>query len=59
MDISILNIVIWIWKFDISILEFLNFNSTNLSDLEIDIWILNYYFRILKLLFQFKNNYWV
>jgi len=45
MDISILNIVIWIWNWQLNS-ENSYLNSKNLFDLKIDIWILNYYFPI-------------
>jgi hypothetical protein len=56
MDILILNINILIWKLTF---HFWIFYSTFLKiDLKIDIWILNYYFGILTLYFNWKN-YWL
>jgi hypothetical protein len=54
MDISFFNILIWFktWHFNS---EIFYLNWKNVFDLKIDIWILNYYFQILKLVFQFKK----
>jgi hypothetical protein len=42
-----LEIFIWVWN--------LLFNSKSLVDLKFDIWILNYYFLIQELAFQFRK----
>jgi hypothetical protein len=45
MDISMLNILIWIWKLTFQFWKLL-FKFKKKIDLKFDIWILNYYFLI-------------
>jgi hypothetical protein len=54
MEISILNIIIWIWILAFQIWNLL-FNFKKSFDLKINNWILIYYFRILNLYFNSKN----